>query len=76
MNYGIGQGGGFGVSIPINGYITNQGYNYSQNNNWVQMEIGYHHQIKAGDIVNLHIHIKIQVGMQTIILKDGDTTNP
>jgi len=34
MNYGIGQGGGFGVSIPINGYSTNQGYNYNQNSNW------------------------------------------
>jgi hypothetical protein len=30
MNYGIAPGGGFGMSVPLNGYSSYQGINYNQ----------------------------------------------
>jgi hypothetical protein len=49
MNYGIGNGGGFGVSIPLNGYSAiqsftpyqTQGLSNPQGGSWVQPTIGY-----------------------------------
>ncbi len=49
MNYGIGTGGGFGVSIPLNGFGTNQSFapyqsqswNGMQGGTWAQSSMGY-----------------------------------
>ena len=49
MNYGIGNGGGFGVSIPLNGYsgsqsftpYQTQGSSNAQIGSWGQPAMGY-----------------------------------
>ena len=49
MNYGIGNGGGFGVSIPLSGYSRSQsfppyqtqGWSNHQTTSWGQPTIGY-----------------------------------
>lgn len=38
MNYGIGPGGGFGVSVPLGGYTYGQSYSPYQTQGWNGMQ--------------------------------------
>ena len=40
MNYGIGNGGGFGVSVPLGGYNNTQAYSPYQTQGWTTLQGG------------------------------------
>ena len=48
MNYGIGNGGGFGMSIPLNGFGTNQSFAPYQSQSWKGMQGGTWTQSSMG----------------------------